>query len=817
MKRFYKTLLPCLLALLLGAMTLAACTAEKDPSETSPETGSVTLSEESASESLPLQDPADTAFDGVTEIYVSGDSVATGITMGDYALTACTLNGADILADVSAEKGARLTLGQSVVDTMKYGVNRLAVADARGNSYEILLYVGVAEDEIAYYDFDLNTYSNSGNLTVPYTIEENGINGSSLRLTKASDGDSLFGFYKNKNAGFPAFTFVPDTEYKLSFDMKVLEGTAAEWWCPIRFGSNGDVVYLYPDGSWMTPDYNSLCSQATVMQNEDGSYRVTVIFKATAQTKNLEFPNWGGAVDVLLDNVCLEKLNPDLIRIGCVGDSITEATNTDISYPETLQMLLGYDEYYVFNFGKSGANVLAEGLLPYRQHGEWQYNTLKTWNPDVIFMMLGTNDGRPDSGIALYQDKAFIDEYIGFVNEFNGLGAQVYTLISPYAFGNEYGIQASLVNDRIVNVQGYIADLEGLPVIDVHAAVKGLDRETYFPDYIHGNNAGYAKIAEAVYDGYVNGHTAGKYALGYALKTASDKTSQAYMDAKAVYDDANATQEAIDSAYKAIKDTIVVPSNEDSSMTGSANLYAPLDTAVSLPVRLHSNTVESLTVGETALTAEDYTVTDNEILIRAGAVAEKGFYPVSLQTSDGDTFDFVLHYGYNKGDISYIDSDIITYANTNDVVINPTVEAGVAGFEGNCLHFYDTGKTWFGYDAEGAFGLVNFSFVTGETYTFSFDYKIGPDWNKTGGDAATFMPMWFGWDNGDAIYWYNDLHTLHGNLATDSAITCIDEENRIYSFSVTFTAPQNCARFELAGWLDFYDIYMDNIRLEKVS
>ena len=121
----------------------------------------------------------------------------------------------------------------------------------------------------------------------------------------------------------------------------------------------------------------------------------------------------------------------------------------------------------------------------------------------------------------------------------------------------------------------------------------------------------------------------------------------------------------------------------------------------------------------------------------------------------------------------------------------------------------------FGYNKDGAFGEVKFTIQTDATYTFSFDYKIGPDWNKTGGDAGTFMPMWFGYGNGDVIYWYNDLHTLNGNIAISSSITCIDEENEIYHFTVDFIAPVNCDTFELGGWLSFYDIYMDNITLAK--
>jgi hypothetical protein len=62
--------------------------------------------------------------------------------------------------------------------------------------------------------------------------------------------------------------------------------------------------------------------------------------------------------------------------------------------------------------------------------------------------------------------------------------------------------------------------------------------------------------------------------------------------------------------------------------------------------------------------------------------------------------------------------------------IPTTITANVAGFEGNCLHFYGSGGTVWGYNNVGAFGMVKFDFVAGATYTLSFDYKVGKDWNK---------------------------------------------------------------------------------------
>ena len=79
-------------------------------------------------------------------------------------------------------------------------------------------------------------------------------------------------------------------------------------------------------------------------------------------------------------------------------------------------------------------------------------------------------------------------------------------------------------------------------------------------------------------------------------------------------------------------------------------------------------------------------------------------------------------------------------------------------------------------------GVYGIQVVTSDAKTFKFVVYYG-------GAASTFTSVWFGAGKGDVIYWYNDLHTLNGKLAISSSVTCIDEANGIYRFSVTFTPP----------------------------
>jgi lysophospholipase L1-like esterase len=74
------------------------------------------------------------------------------------------------------------------------------------------------------------------------------------------------------------------------------------------------------------------------------------------------------------------------IKVACVGDSITQ----DSEYPSDLQTMLG-SNYTVGNFGSRESTVLRISWKPYMNQPEFQ--DAKDFNPDIVVIMLGTNDG----------------------------------------------------------------------------------------------------------------------------------------------------------------------------------------------------------------------------------------------------------------------------------------------------------------------------------------------------------------------------------------------------------------------------------------
>jgi len=88
-----------------------------------------------------------------------------------------------------------------------------------------------------------------------------------------------------------------------------------------------------------------------------------------------------------------ETVPPRLVRVACVGDSITRAGHLPdparSSYPALLQRMLGAG-YKVRNFGVGGATMLRDGDLPYT--AQEAFRNALAYAPDVVLIMLGTND-----------------------------------------------------------------------------------------------------------------------------------------------------------------------------------------------------------------------------------------------------------------------------------------------------------------------------------------------------------------------------------------------------------------------------------------
>jgi acyl-CoA thioesterase-1 len=182
-------------------------------------------------------------------------------------------------------------------------------------------------------------------------------------------------------------------------------------------------------------------------------------------------------------------------KIACVGDSITYGYGLSNpgqqSYPAVLQGLVGA-QHTVQNFGSSGCTMLKKGDKPY--WNDPAYNASDAFKPDVVVIMLGTNDAKPQNWT--YQAD-FSGDYAAMISHYRAAGATVYVAAPPpvYATG-AYSIDPSVLNTQVVPLVRQIATTAGAPLIDVYQALSG--KASDFPDNVHPNTDGAQLIAQTV-------------------------------------------------------------------------------------------------------------------------------------------------------------------------------------------------------------------------------------------------------------------------------------------------------------------------------
>jgi len=184
------------------------------------------------------------------------------------------------------------------------------------------------------------------------------------------------------------------------------------------------------------------------------------------------------------------------IRVACVGDSITYGSGIKDrehnSYPAQLGALLG-SQWEVRNFGVSGSTLLKKGDRPYWTQSA--YRNAMAFEPDVVVIMLGTNDSKPQNWA---HQEEFAQDYVALVQSFQALASQprIWVCRPVPVFRDYWGITAKTVNDEIIPDVDTVAAQTGVQVIDLHVALDG--KAALFPDGIHPNAAGASVMAETI-------------------------------------------------------------------------------------------------------------------------------------------------------------------------------------------------------------------------------------------------------------------------------------------------------------------------------
>src|SRR5450432_26820 len=184
------------------------------------------------------------------------------------------------------------------------------------------------------------------------------------------------------------------------------------------------------------------------------------------------------------------------LEVACVGDSITQNSG----WSDKLGAKLGAS-YTSTNDGLSGTTLLKNGDNPY-----WtsqQYKDSHAANPDIVVIMLGTNDSKPFNWNP--HKGEFVGDYEALVDSYATLPShpKIYLNLCPPAGTNGYQIDGTVIENEIIPARREVARAKGLPTIDVFDAFGGhtLDPSLYgsAADLVHPNAKGAQVIADTVY------------------------------------------------------------------------------------------------------------------------------------------------------------------------------------------------------------------------------------------------------------------------------------------------------------------------------
>ncbi len=184
-------------------------------------------------------------------------------------------------------------------------------------------------------------------------------------------------------------------------------------------------------------------------------------------------------------------------KVACVGDSITWGftivNRGKYSYPAVLQQLLG-EGFEVRNFGHNDAAARFDADTPYVS--KKAYRDSLAWEPDIVLLMLGTNDTKPWN----WNPGIFREDYLRLVESYLALPSHPrVVLVAPIRIFKL--IPVTILNPDVLEegVRPAIRDIAAqlhLQFIDLYDL---FDSARLCRDGVHPQRDGARLLAEALF------------------------------------------------------------------------------------------------------------------------------------------------------------------------------------------------------------------------------------------------------------------------------------------------------------------------------
>ena len=184
-------------------------------------------------------------------------------------------------------------------------------------------------------------------------------------------------------------------------------------------------------------------------------------------------------------------------KVACVGDSITWGftivNRSKYSYPAVLQQLLG-EGFEVRNFGYNDASARFDSDTPYVS--KKAYRDSLAWEPDIVLLMLGTNDTKPWN----WNPGIFREDYLRVVESYLALPSHPrVVLVAPIRIFKL--IPVTILNPDVLEtgVRPAIRDIAAqlhLQLVDLYDL---FDSARCCRDGVHPQRDGARLLAEALF------------------------------------------------------------------------------------------------------------------------------------------------------------------------------------------------------------------------------------------------------------------------------------------------------------------------------
>ena len=188
-----------------------------------------------------------------------------------------------------------------------------------------------------------------------------------------------------------------------------------------------------------------------------------------------------------------------MIRVACIGDSITWGftilNRRSNSYPAQLQQLLG-QEYFVRNFGYNDASARFDADTPYVS--KRVYPKSQEWNPDIVLLMLGTNDTKRinwDPEIFRRDYKKLVQSYLDLPSKPRVILIAPIRVFQPITIPL-LGLYSDTMENGVRPAIREIAAEMGLELVDL---VDLFPDSKHMMDGVHPQATGAKMLADAIY------------------------------------------------------------------------------------------------------------------------------------------------------------------------------------------------------------------------------------------------------------------------------------------------------------------------------